>query len=487
MNDLQKWLYDHDVSSPHEIPEDLKPEFDSRFKDDVIFHPQPGGQTDFQECPADIVIYGGEAGGGKSWSLLYEHLKWIHIPKYAGTMIRKLYPQIFGVGGLWEEAKRLYPHLGGVPVASETPHFRFPSGAKVFFKNSQYAATVALAWQGLASPLMGIDEVTQFSKEEFTYIMGRNRCSATGIQSYMRCTCNPDPLSFVRKMIDWWVGEDGLIIPERCGVIKYFLHRNDEFVWADTKEELEDRFGKDSEPKSFTFLRGKLDDNKKLTETDKGYKASLQNLSEAQKHSLCGGNWNEIENPDALFSHNNINANRKEYISLDFFTRVVVAIDPAGSTNVKSDETGIVAAGLGKDGRGYLLKDVTGKYKPTQWAKAACGLYDLYLADKIVAEKNYGGDMVQSTIEAHNDKIIPKLVTASKGKTLRAEPVSDLYSRGQISHVGHELTDLENEICNWNPHDPENKNRKSPNRMDAMVFAFTELMLEKPKRMPRIH
>ena len=479
MNELQQWLHDRDIINPHAIPKALKSEYEDFIGDDVVFWPQPGGQIEFHKCPADIVLYGGEAGGGKSFSILYEHIKWIDIPTYSGVIVRKEFSQIFDAGGLWDEAKKIYPHFGGIPVEGKKPFFKFPSGARVYFKHSQHAQKIVHYWQGLASPLICIDEGTQFSKEEFLYIMSRNR-STTGINSYLRITCNPDARSFFREMIDWWIDKDGFAIEARCGVIRYFVYRDDKFIWGDTREELVQRFGKKSMPKSFTFIRGLLKDNRVLLDADPEYEASLDNLTSAQKHALRGGNWNELDNPEALFNHVNINANRVQNINIEDLARIVVAVDPAGSTNTKSDETGIVVAGKDHDGRGYTLADKTGKYKPEEWAKIVCDLYETWKADKVVCEANYGGDMVKSTIMTHDDTIIPKMVHASKGKAIRAEPISALYSTGKICHVGNEMTELENEMCNWVPGD------KSPNRMDAAVWAHTELFLEKPKRVPKI-
>lgn len=488
MNELQQWLIDHGLDNPHKVPPELKEEFDAIFSDAVISWPQPGGQEQFMNCPADICFYGGEAGAGKSWCLLKEPTKWIHIPSFVGVVGRKTYAQIFDAGGLWDEATKVYNMHGGRRTKGDKPKFVFPSGAQIFFKHSQHASKIDEYWQGLQSALILLDEITQFEKKEFLYIMSRNR-SMTGIDSYIRATCNPDPRSWVREMIEWWIGEDGYIIPERSGVIRYFVHRNDKFVWADSREELLERFGEDCKPKSFTFIRGHLEDNQKLLEQDPGYKASLENLSEEQRRALSDGNWNEIENPNALFTRSNINGNRLESFSHDSLQRIVVAVDPAGSTNAKSDETGVVAVGKDANGHLYVLNDNTGKYKPKEWAKAACDLYDILQADRIVGEKNYGGDMVESTITMYRasenengvSDIRPKLVTASKGKAVRAEPVAALYEQNMVHHVGHNLGELEDEMVYYEPGQD-----KSPNRLDALVWAITELAIKQPKNFPRI-
>lgn len=482
-NALIDWLEENLYESPHEIDDpELKNEFDELFGHHVILWPQPGGQTDFQKCEADIVFYGGEAGAGKSWSILYDHLKWIHLPNYIGVVGRKEYSQIFDAGGLWDEAERLYKLFGGKPSRGDKPKFIFPSGAQVYFKHSQHASKIDKYWQGLQSAVIDLDEVTQFSKEEFLYISSRNR-SMSGVRSYIRATCNPDPNSWVRKMIDWWIDDKGYIIEDRCGIIRYYVHRFDDFVWADSPEELIEKFGPKTKPKSFTFIRGKLKDNKKLLELDPDYEASLQNLTEAQRQSLAEGNWNVVENPDAIFKQKWINKYRIDDHNFDisFLKRIVIGIDPAGSTNNDSDLTGIVAAGIGRDGHAYVLEDATGKYKPYEWAKEAIRLYDKWEADLIVAEKNFGGDMVESTIRTERSSLYPKLVHASRGKDVRAEPVSLLYKNACVHHVGHNLFDLEAEMCSFVP-----GKSKSPNRMDALVWTITELIPTHQKKVPRI-
>lgn len=493
MDYLVEWLEEHGLDNPHQIPDDLKDDFEIDFSGedcatfeeimDKFLWPQPGGQMQFQTCDADIMLYGGEAGCGKSWSILYDHLKWIHIPNYVGVVCRKEYSQIFDANGLWDEGCALYRQFGGRPTKGDKPKVVFPSGAQIFFKHSQHAAKVDIYWQGLASAVIDLDEITQFSKDEFLYIMSRNR-SMSGVRSYMRGTCNPDPNSFVRKMIDWWIDDEGFVIQERSGVIRYFIHYEDEFHWADTAEELLEKFkfNPKLKPKSFTFIRGLLQDNKMLMSKDPDYEASMQNLSKAQRMALAEGNWNEVDNPEAIFHRDNINDNRIEDIPEDFLVRIVVSIDPAGSTNKNSDETGINVSALGKDGHAYVLEEVAKKWKPEEWAKEALRLYDKWQADLVIAEKNFGGDMVASTITSARASVIPKLVNASRGKDVRAEPVSVLYKNGMVHHVGYCLTGLESEMTSYVP----GKTKKSPNRLDALVWSITELLIGSGKGMPRI-
>jgi predicted phage terminase large subunit-like protein len=152
-------------------------------------------------------------------------------------------------------------------------------------------------------------------------------------------------------------------------------------------------------------------------------------------------------------------------------TRIVVAIDPAVTANMESDETGIIVCGKDKAGYGYVLEDLSGKYSPSQWGSIAVKARERWNADCIVAEKNQGGDMVESVIRSAGEKQRIKLVTATKGKYIRAEPVYSLYEQGKIFHIG-QLPLLESQMITFDP-----DKGKSPDRVDALVWAFTELML----------
>lgn len=154
--------------------------------------------------------------------------------------------------------------------------------------------------------------------------------------------------------------------------------------------------------------------------------------------------------------------------------RIVLAVDPAVTTEEDSDETGIVVCGLGSDGHVYVLEDLSGKYSPHEWAKLVLRVYARTQADAIVAETNQGGDLVLANLSAHADGEIFnfKNVHAKRGKYLRAEPVGAYYERGKVHHVGH-FPDLERQMCNFTGSTTE----KSPDRLDALVYGVGELML----------
>ena len=154
--------------------------------------------------------------------------------------------------------------------------------------------------------------------------------------------------------------------------------------------------------------------------------------------------------------------------------RVVVGVDPAVSSNPNSDETGIVVCGLGYDGHGYVLDDRSLVGSPEEWGISSVEAYRSWEADRIVAEVNNGGDLVESNIRAIDRSVSYKAVHASRGKAVRAEPVSALYEQGKVHHVGA-FPALEDQMTQY---DPTASGQPSPDRMDALVWGLTELMLK---------
>jgi phage terminase large subunit-like protein len=151
--------------------------------------------------------------------------------------------------------------------------------------------------------------------------------------------------------------------------------------------------------------------------------------------------------------------------------RIVVSVDPAATANLDSDETGITVLGKDINGKGYVLEDLSGKYSPNEWGKVVSQAVINWKADCIVAEKNQGGDMVENVIRQHDKQTRVKLVTATKGKYVRAEPVYSMYEQGKVFHVGN-FPILERQMISFDP-----EKGSSPDRVDALVWGFTDLLL----------
>jgi phage terminase large subunit-like protein len=152
----------------------------------------------------------------------------------------------------------------------------------------------------------------------------------------------------------------------------------------------------------------------------------------------------------------------------------VVAVDPAITAEAGSSETGIIVAGVDDNGQGYVLADCSLRASPAGWAARAIAAYDDWGADRIVVEANQGGDMVEGTLRAIDDRVSVRAVHATRGKLTRAEPIAALYEKGRVHHA-ELFPELEDQMCSWVPGDP------SPDRMDALVWALTDLMLS-PRR-----
>ena len=177
------------------------------------------------------------------------------------------------------------------------------------------------------------------------------------------------------------------------------------------------------------------------------------------------------DNPGALWKRSQIDTTRID--SSPNYKRVVVAIDPAATSNPNSDETGIVVVGLGSNNHGYLLADLSVRGTPEEWARVAVNAYHEHKADRIIGETNNGGEMIETLLRMVDNSIAYKAVHASRGKITRAEPISALYEQGRCHHVGY-FPILEDQMCEYDP----KTSKYSPDRMDALVWGFTELMTE---------
>ncbi len=300
-----------------------------------IFKPQKGFQTKFLCSSADIVIGGSGAGVGKTFAELLEAIRHKDNKEFGAVFFRRTYAQIANVGGLWDESMKIYPYLGA--RSRETSHeWIFPEGAKVKFNHLQHEKDI-YSHQGAQYPLIIFDELTHFTETMFFYLLSRNR-STCGIRPYVRATCNPDPDSWVYHLISWWIDEEtGYPIPERSGVIRYFMKNNDVTVWGDTKDEvinqLPELFGeeqfKDINPhdliKSITFIPGSIHDNKELLSKDPGYLANLLSLGDAEQNKLLRGNWKmsldglalcDFQRVNDMFS-NHLSSSSGKYITCD--------------------------------------------------------------------------------------------------------------------------------------------------------------------------
>jgi len=194
----------------------------------------------------------------------------------------------------------------------------------------------------------------------------------------------------------------------------------------------------------------------------------LENMPDRFRRRFLLGEWvGDVEG--ALWKQEVIDKAR--VTELPPFKRIVIAVDPATTNKETSDETGIIIAGLGYDDKAYIIKDLSGKYSPNEWASKVVLNYHNLGADKVVAETNQGGDMIETILKNLDRSVSYKGVHAKRGKVLRAEPAEYQYEQGNVCHVG-DYPELESELTTWIQGDA------SPNRLDALVYAVTELLIK---------
>jgi predicted phage terminase large subunit-like protein len=265
--------------------------------EEIMIAPQEGPQARFCSIDADIIIYGGAAGGGKTFVELLEGLRNVHVPGFSAVIFRRTYPQITAPGGLWDTSREIYGPAGLVPKESALEWFDPVSGSRIKFAHMQHAKNV-YDWQGSQICYIAFDELCHFEQQQFFYMLSRNR-SMCGVRPYVRATCNPDPDSWVRRFISWWIDEEkGYPIPERDSKVRWMAREKGEIVWGDTKKSLVDR---GLEPKSVTFISANIHDNPLLLAKDPGYVANLKSLPAHERSRLYGGNWNARQQAGSYF------------------------------------------------------------------------------------------------------------------------------------------------------------------------------------------
>ncbi len=335
-----------------------------------IIKPQPGPQEQFLKCKADICFYGGMAGGGKTWSLIMEPLRHTHVRGFTALTFRRSGVEVRSPGGLWDASQALYNQLP--EKTRPTPReqqldWKFPAGSLIKFAHLMNDNTV-YEYQGTEICYLAFDEITHFSFKQFSYLLTRNR-STCGVKPYVRATCNPDADSWVRKFIAWWIDDNtGLVIPERIGIIRYFLVLDDKIIWAEEMEELFVHYSPEeleagAKPKSFTFIPASIYDNKELLSKDPNYLSALKSQNKVERERLLGGNWNISYNDFGSVLNRN-DFSRYDYLSdhkgeqiFPTFEKTYLVVDGASKTKEANDYSVIGLFGKCKHDNNYYIID----------------------------------------------------------------------------------------------------------------------------------
>lgn len=254
--------------------------------------PQEGPQETFLSTSADIAFYGDAAGSGKTYALLLESTRHLHVNNFSAVCFRRERPQITNPGGLWDTSFDIYPHFGGQSCQSPKLYWRFPGRSTVTFSHIQHEKHLK-GWDGSQVPLIMFDELQHFPEKFFFYMLSRNR-SVTGVKSYMRGTCNPDPDSWLCGFLikAGYINKvTGYSIQEMSGKIKYFYRDSGIIYWSDNRDDLIKEYGPKCRPKSFTYIMARLTDNKILLDINPDYESNLDAMLDYEKKRLKDGCW----------------------------------------------------------------------------------------------------------------------------------------------------------------------------------------------------
>ena len=263
----------------------------------IVIKPQPGRQEQFLASPADIAIYGGAAGGGKTWALLLDPLRDVHIPGFRALIFRRTYADVTKPGGLWDESSKIYPLLGAVPSIASL-EWRFPSGAVVAFGHCQHESDL-YKYDGAQIALLAFDQLEHFSERAFWYLLARNRTTC-GVRPRVRATCNPpdprdDGSEWLPNLLSYWIASDGYADLDRAGKVLWMARVNDEVIMRESRNEIINDYP-NAMPMSITFVPATIYDNQILLNHDPNYLARLQSLQYIERERFLGdarrgGNW----------------------------------------------------------------------------------------------------------------------------------------------------------------------------------------------------
>ncbi|MDJ0579056.1 terminase family protein [Crocosphaera sp.] len=304
----------------------------------AIPKPQEGMQQSLYDCGADIVLAGSGVGTGKTLGLLLKHTRHIDNPFYTGVIFRRTYAMVTNPGSLLDESYKVYPLFGGV-FNQMKMRWKFPSGATIDFRHLQHEKT---KFEHMGSQIAGLtfDELTHFTASQFWFLTSRNR-STSGVKPFISATCNPDAESWVAEFVQWYLDENGYPDQTKSGIVRYFIRKEEEFIWSDTYDELLERyltpkikeedgifrfklpdetvieghsqqsifdqvvgegFTRGLPIKSFTFLPGSIYENKKLLDINPEYLTNLENLHPVRREQLLKGNWKIVFEAGTVFN-----------------------------------------------------------------------------------------------------------------------------------------------------------------------------------------
>lgn len=455
----------------------------------IILGPQKGPQEKFLATSADVCIYGGAAGGGKTFGLLLEPLRHKNNPNFNAVIFRRNYTQVTSPGGLWDSSRKVYSLVkGAFPLKTPKLHWTFQKGASVNFAHLGSDEDCD-NWQGSQITMIGFDELTHFTEYQFFYMLSRNRTDS-GVAPYIRATCNPDADSWVANFISWWIDQKtGYPIPERSGVIRWMVRLNEVVTWFDSREEavkgaiengIEPREA-ETMPKSVTFIASTLQDNKILMKNDPGYLANLQALALVERERLLYGNWKIKAAAGLMFKRVKVNLLPELPTDVIMWARGWDLAATSEDENGDPAYTAGVLIGKRRNGR-YIVADVINKRLSSaevrdiikMTATADRAKYGRVVQRLPQDPGQAGKDQAQSFLKLLAGFVV-KCIQESGDKVTRAEPFSAQWlglpgmDKGNVDVLEAPWNE---EYFNQTESFPESKFK---DMVDASSSAFAEL------------
>ena len=452
----------------------------------VEIKPQKGPQEKCLRSAADIIIYGGAAGGGKTWAELAFPLRFMSVKGFGCVIFRKNSNQITNEGGLWDNARDMYSGIVGAEVRKGEMAWVFRDGngeqlSKVSFRHIERDEEVT-NYQGAQICGIEFDELTHFSQYSFFYMLSRNR-SMCGVKPYVLATCNPEADSWVADFISWWINQEtGFAIPERSGKIRWMIRRDNVVHWGDTRKELIERFGlvtdeEKQEPRSVTFIASSVYDNKALLEANPQYLANLKALPEVERERLLLGNWKIRPAGGLVFKRTQVNIVKEAPRDIISYCRAWdIAATEKKEKSDDPDFTSGVLMGKTKSGRYIVLDVVNQRIKAADverlmlnTAKSDRSKYGHLVRVRIPIDPGAAGKIVADAYVKILAGFSVKAERVTGSKIMRANPFAAQWQAGNVDILE---ADWNSEYFNQLEYFPDGKH---DDMVDASSDAFNEL------------
>lgn len=411
--------------------------------------PQSGPQERCLRSSADIIIFGGAAGGGKTWAELAFPLRYIEVRGFGCVIFRKNSNQITNEGGLWDNARDMYSGMDGAEMRKGDMAWVFKNDSgeqlsRISFRHIERDEEVA-NYQGAQICGIEFDELTHFSSYTFFYMLSRNR-SMCGVKPYVLATCNPEADSWVAEFVSWWIDQDtGYAIPERSGAIRWMIRRENTVYWGATKKELIERFNlvteeELQEPRSVTFIASSVYDNKELLKVNPHYLANLKALPLVERERLLNGNWKIKPMAGLLFKRSQVRMVNLEPQDLLYVCRAWdIAATEKKEKSEDPDYTSGVLMGRRKNGMFVVLDVINQRIKAGDVEKL---MYNTAVADRAKYGRTYTvrlpvdpGAAGKIVADSYVKMLVGFSVVAERvtgSKISRATPLATQWQNGNV-------------------------------------------------------